>query len=62
MRVVSSDKRGNGTAKNTTGFRHRKGEKHMRSELTILALWAAIYITGLILAMFLIAVVLCILQ
>jgi len=34
----------------------------MRSELTILALWAAIYITGLILAMFLIAVVLYILQ
>ena len=30
----------------------------MRSELTILALWATIYITGLILAMFLIAVAL----
>lgn len=34
----------------------------MRSELTILALWATIYITGLILAMFLIAVVLYIFQ
>ncbi len=34
----------------------------MRSELTILALWATIYITSLILAMFLIAVVLYILQ
>ena len=34
----------------------------MRSELTILALWATIYITGLILAMFLIALVLYILQ
>lgn len=34
----------------------------MRSELTILALWATIYITCLILAMFLIAVVLYVLQ
>lgn len=32
--------------------------RDMRSELTILALWATIYITGLILAMFLIAVAL----
>lgn len=34
----------------------------MRSELTILALWATIYIAGLILAMFLIAVLLYVLQ
>lgn len=34
----------------------------MRSELTILAFWATIYITGLILAMFLIAVLLYILH
>ncbi len=34
----------------------------MRSERTILALWATIYIIGLILAMFLIAVVLYLLQ
>jgi hypothetical protein len=34
----------------------------MRSQLTILALWVAIYITSLILAMFLIAVLLYILQ
>lgn len=34
----------------------------MRSELTILALWATIYLTGLILTMFLIAVALHILQ
>ena len=34
----------------------------MRSELTILALWATIYITGLILAMFLIAVTLSVLR
>ncbi len=34
----------------------------MRSELTILALWATIYLTGLILAMFLIAVMLHVLQ
>lgn len=40
----------------------QKGGKHMRSELTILALWATIYLTGLILTMFLIAVALHILQ
>lgn len=34
----------------------------MRSELTILALWATIYITGLILTMLLVAVVLYVLQ
>lgn len=56
------EQRGKQDVAPTPEFIDQNGERPMRSQLTILALWVAIYITSLILAMFLIAVLLYILQ